>query len=74
MGASSESELVVELVVGRFDSAIVCLVTLNITNQDVARQAEQHFIQLFQREGAELLNTNRAIDPNVRRRNYEPNQ
>ena len=35
----------------------MCLVTLNITNQDVARQAEQHFIQLFQREGAELLNT-----------------
>ena len=50
--------------------SIVCLVTLNITNQDVARQAEQHFIQLFQRGGAELLNTNRAIDPNVRRRNY----
>ena len=25
---------------------------------------------MFQREGAELLNTNRAIDPNVRRRNY----
>ena len=52
------------------DWSIVCLVTLNITNQDVARQAEQHFIQLFQRGGTELLNTNRAIDPNVRRRNY----
>ena len=25
---------------------------------------------MFQREDAELLNTNRAIDPNVRRRNY----
>ena len=34
------------------------------------RQVEQHFIELLRREEAELLSNNRAIDSNVRRREY----
>ena len=52
---------------------IVCLVSLNLDDQQAARQSEDYFIDMFRQQGAELLNSNRAIDPNIRRRTYNRN-
>ena len=48
----------------------MCLVSLNLSKQQAASQSEDYFIDMFRKQGAELLNSDRAIDPNVRRRNY----
>ena len=52
---------------------IVCLVSLNLDDQQAERQSEDYFIDLFRQQGAELLNSNRAIYPNIRRRTYNRN-